>query len=62
MIGTAMIVILHCYITLLYYIVILHCYITSFKEEDDCIALSSNITLNTLPKTESGQHFERTER
>ena len=35
------------------------CYI---KEEDDCIALSSNIRVNTLPKTESDQHFERTER
>ena len=34
------------------------CYSTSFKEEDDCIALR----VNTLPKTESDQHFERTER
>ena len=38
------------------------CYITSFKKEDDCIALSSNIRVNTLPKTESDQHFQRTER
>ena len=29
------------------------CYITSFKEEDDCIALSSNIRVDTIPKTES---------
>ena len=38
------------------------CYITSFKEEDDCTALSSNIGVNTLRKTESDQHFEITER
>ena len=38
------------------------CYITGFKEDNDCIALSSNIRVNTLRKTESDQHFERTER
>ena len=38
------------------------CYITSFKEEDDSIALSSNIKVNSLRKTESDKHFERTER
>ena len=38
------------------------CYITSLKEEDDCNTLRSNIRVNTLPKTESDQHFQRTER
>ena len=38
------------------------CFITSFKEGDDCIILCSNIRVNILSKTESDQHFERTER
>ena len=37
-------------------------YITSFKEEDHWMAVSSNIRMNTLPKPESDQHFEKTER
>ena len=37
------------------------CSITSFKEGFYCIVLSS-IRVNILPKTESDQHFERTER
>ena len=36
------------------------CYITSFTEENDFIVLSSNIRVNTLPKTESDQPLERT--
>ena len=35
-------------------------YITSFTEENGFIVLGSNIRVNTLPKTESDQHFERT--